>query len=172
MAVMATGRLETITQRAQSQRLNIVRENEALLDGRVDDVRALVTDDHSAHIQEHLSVLDDPSVRMDNALSANTLAHVQEHCNLWVSADPVLLAATGQQAAPAPAMPPPPPMGAPMGMPGMPDMGGMGGPQMGIDMSQQPADVQAVNMPNMPNLPPGTDPSVAEAAAQFGGATA
>ena len=173
MAVMSTGRLEPITQRAQSQRLNIVRENEALLDGRVDDVRALVTDDHSAHIQEHLSVLDDPSVRMDNALSANTLAHVQEHCNLWVSADPVLLAATGQQAAPAPAMPPPMPMGAPMGgMPGMPDMGGMGGPQMGIDMSQQPADVQAVNMPNMPNLPPGTDPSVAEAAAQFGGATA
>lgn len=54
------------------------------------------------------------------------------------------------------------------GMPGMPDMGGMGNPQMGIDMSQQPADVQAVNMPNMPNLPPGTDPGLQEASAMGG----
>ncbi len=162
LEVMSTGRLDPVLERPQAARMNVIRENESLMEGQ--PAIAMVTDNHQEHISEHLSLLDDPSVRSDGLLSAMVLEHVQHHANLWVQADPVLLAATGQQPAPAPmTQPMPPPMvggggpvpgGAP---PSIPDA------NMGVDMSGQPGAVQAPGMPNMPDLPPGTDPSLIEA---------
>lgn len=165
LEIMTTGRLDPITQRPQATRLNIVRENEALMDGQAQV--ALVTDPHQLHINEHLALLDDPSVRFDPVLGPLCLAHVQDHVNLWRTCDPVILAATGQQPAPMPAMPPMP-LNAALG-------GAPPGPQqakpdatVNVDMSQQPAPVQEPGMPNMPNLPPGTDPGLQEATIQGG----
>lgn len=156
LEVMSTGRLDPVLERPQSQRMNIVRENDMMIEGNAPT--ALITDDHALHIQEHLTILDDPSVRADNLLSATALEHIQHHANLWATMDPVLLAATGQQ---APPMPPPPP-----GMPGpMGDAGPMPVSVEGAtDMPNPPVGATQATMPNMPDLPPGTDQSAVEAA--------
>lgn len=156
--VMSTGRLDPIFERPRAQRMNIVRENEMLLEGQAP--RGLVTDDHQRHIDEHLALLDDPSVRDDDTLSANVLAHVQHHANLWSAMDPILLAATGQQPAPAPAPAAPPPGSVPMGDTGAQPVEVAGA----TDMPTPPVGAQQANMPTMPDLPPGTDASAVEAA--------
>lgn len=165
LEVMGTGRLDPIIERPTAQRLNIVRENELMMEGQA--VPVLITDHHAHHISEHLAVLDDPSVRADALLAPIMLEHIQQHANLWAACDPVLLAATGQQPAPAPMMPAAPPMaggGAPM-------PGGSPDPQQqaqveGMDMPNPTEGMQAAALPNMPSLPPGTDPSAVEAAQQ------
>lgn len=170
LEIMATGRLDPIMQRPQSTRMNIVRENEGLMDGEAQV--ALVTDLHEHHINEHLALLDDPSVRFDPVLGPLVLAHIQHHAFLWQSADPIILAATGQRPAPAPMAPPAPPGMDPMAMgnPGAMPAGDGSIPDapVNVDMSQQPVPVQAPGMPNMPSLPPGTDPGLAEASMNGG----
>lgn len=162
LEVMSTGRLDPIVERPQSQRMNIIRENDMMIEGESPVV--LITDDHAQHIQEHLTILDDPSVRADNTLSAIALEHIQGHINYWSTMDPVLLAATGQQPPPVP-MAPPMPGGAPMPPGGAPNPGGdmPVNVEGATDMPNPPIGAEQATMPTMPDLPAGTDPSVAEA---------
>ena len=80
-------------------------ENERLMDpASAQAVRVLISDNHAKHISEHLSKLNDPDLRLDDAITGAFLGHVQEHMQLWAAAPPDILAATGQAQAPSAAM--------------------------------------------------------------------
>lgn len=80
--VVNTGRLEPIIEGKQAQLLLIKGENEMLSENK--PVRALITDDHQKHILEHTTVLSNPEIRQDpnNPIVAATLAHIQEHIDM------------------------------------------------------------------------------------------
>lgn len=114
LGFLETGRLEPAYDEAKRRHLQITEENEALQDGR--KVTALWGDDHPLHMRRHLSVLDDPESREDQALVERVRMHVEDHKMLWLGMDTAIAAALGVQ-------PPPPPM-LPMGPPGAPPPGG------------------------------------------------
>lgn len=94
--VIDTGSLEVMTEDYTSQ-LNLIQgENERLasLSGQV---IAVLTDDHVLHIKEHASVLNDPDLRLDPNLVSKVTAHIQEHITILQTADPNLLNILGQQ---------------------------------------------------------------------------
>lgn len=145
ISVLTTGQLEPLYENEQRQLLLIRAENEKLSEGN--QVRALLTDDHDAHILEHASVLSNPDIR-DNSSSPIvqfTLAHIQEHLSLAQNMPPALAMLLKQ-----------------MPLPQVPMQGPMqGGPQA---PGQVPAEVtdstnpiteaaQRVNMPNFPKNP-------------------
>jgi len=110
--VMNTGRLDAMYQGDQKIMLSIRRENEKLMEGK--PVRALATDKHKSHIDEHTAILSDPDLREDQELAANVLAHIQEHIDLLRNTDPALLMMLGEQPLPPLSeMQPQPPGGAP-----------------------------------------------------------
>lgn len=99
---LATGRLDPVTDAPLNHRVLIESENERLRKG--EPVKALATDNHVSHIQEHKSVLDDPDIRLDDRIAGAALQHIQEHVMLWsqiAQASPDLLAATGQRMPPS-----------------------------------------------------------------------
>ncbi len=134
--VILTGRLEPVVENKQSQNLLMKSENEMLAEGN--SVRALITDNHPKHMLEHSIVVNNPELRNtpDNPIVVNTLAHMQEHWDLWRSMDPGYFAALhpGEQ----------PYQGQPM-------------PQAPANMldATQPVMQEAaeVNGPNMPTNP-------------------
>lgn len=139
ISVLTTGNLEPLLESETSQLLRIRKENEKLQEGK--QVRAILTDDHSLDIREHMTLLDNPDVRDNEQMVANVLAHVQEHINLAKSIDPILSAMLGRQSFAQPQMQP------------------MQGPTNG-----QPSEVtdatnpvtqaaQQVNQPNFPKDP-------------------
>jgi hypothetical protein len=104
LMVVNTGKLEPLVE-AQTNNLLLVRaENEMLKNGQLPV--ALMTDPPELHITEHLSVLSTPESRQDPAIIQATLQHVQEHLNLWRSADPAILMLLKSQPAPMPAVQP------------------------------------------------------------------
>lgn len=109
ITVMNTGKLETATESQNKQSQLIRAENERLLKGK--PVRALLTDDHAFHLQEHQVVLADPTLRFDDELVNRTLAHIQEHINILSNPEVAnLLMSMGQKPI-QPPMPPAPPQG-------------------------------------------------------------
>lgn len=142
IAVLETGKLDPIIEAEQSELLNIKSENEELRGAA--PVIAIATDNHALHIQEHKAVLDSPDARKNPAVVQTVLAHIEEHKQLWITSDPMLLIATKQQ---------PPPVAPP-------DMGGAPIPEGG-----QPADMMAApnNVEQMPGMPSPAEPP-AEAA--------
>lgn len=137
LMVLSTGQLDPAIEGTQHTMLNIRAENEELREGR--PVQAVVTEDHALHIKEHKLILENPEAKKNPELVMNVLAHIQEHLDLWRSADPAILMITGQQPPPPPAMPGPP--AAPM-EPGNPVM----------------AQAEGVDVPNMPSLPENAPP--------------
>ena len=135
--VLSTGTLEPLLESEQSQMLRIRRENEMMQDGG--QVRAIMTDDHSLDIREHLSVLDNPEVRMNEQLVSNILMHVQEHIDLAKNIDPVLAAMLGRQSFMMPQAPPQGPGNAPA--------------EVTDATNPVTQEAQQVNQPNMPNDP-------------------
>ena len=88
ISVVTTGTLEPLYEHEMSQ-INLIRqENEALQEGK--QVKALITDDHSAHILEHSVVLNSPEARDNEAISSAVLDHIQKHIDLRKSIDPQL----------------------------------------------------------------------------------
>jgi len=85
-------------------------ENEAFLRG--EDVLALATDDHPAHIQFHNSLLNDPEIRRNGEIVAKVLEHIQEHYQLAQQTDPILqgMVRTGKMPEGGFAPQPPPPV--------------------------------------------------------------
>lgn len=150
--VVNTGKIEPLTE-AQARQLQLVRkENERLAEGQT--CKAVPTDNHVLHIQEHSTVLDDPELRMAAsdgdpqaaAILDATFAHILEHHQM--GGDPLMqsmIEALGYKAI-APALPPEQAGGG--SMPG-------GGPQM-----PGPSEPGPDGMPAMPNMP--VDPSTGE----------
>ena len=100
LTVLQTGQLDAAIEGSQSSLLNIRAENESLQNGEL--VKAVITENHADHIKEHKSILENPEAKKNGLLVKNVLAHIQEHIDLWRSADPAILQLTGQQPAPLP----------------------------------------------------------------------
>jgi len=165
LTVLQTGQLDASLEGSNHELLNIRAENEALKEGK--KVFAIVTDNHQAHIIDHKSLLATPEARENPEFIASVLNHIQEHLDLWRSADPAILQITNQQ-------PPPPPNGQTLLQEQMnPNKEGQQppqpqAPQQPIDPAQQapvpsqmmqqqlPQDSRMPNQPNMPSLPEGT----------------
>lgn len=141
LMVLSTGQLDPAIEGTTHSMLNIRAENEALRKG--EPIQALMTEDHATHIREHKCVIENPEAKKNPQLITNVLNHIQEHLQLWRTADPAVLMITGQQP------PPPPPM--PMGAPGA------------VMSAGEPVTVQDVPLPNMPGLPLGASPEAQEA---------
>jgi hypothetical protein len=114
--VLQTGNLKTMTQGPHAEMMSIYKENEILSQGGT--CKALLTQNHPLYIKEHMVILSNPELLNDNepgslnaTIVTNTLAHIQEHMQLWkqLSAqDPELCALLNiPNIAPAVAAPPP-----------------------------------------------------------------
>jgi hypothetical protein len=148
LTVINTGQLDTMTEDTQSELYLVRAENERLISG--DRVKAMITDEHTLHINEHKAVLSDPDLRFDEDLAARVTAHIQEHIDLLRSADPDLLAIIKQQ-----------PLGPQGGSPVAPQQPNIPPQNSGVDpnIMQDPSiavqeQIQNVPMPNMPTPPP------------------
>lgn len=141
LGVLTTGNLEPLYQRDNSQRMNILSENEMLMEGT--PVQALLTDNHPTHILEHSCVLDSPEARQNPQVISAVTAHIQEHLNIAKAMDPALAAVLKQQSL---FQPPPPGNPLPEASPGN---GPMVPPNANLEADQ-------VNMPS-PAQPPNPD---------------
>lgn len=110
LTVLETGNLEPMTQGIQTQLSTIHAENERMLGGH--QAAVLTTDAHLLHVQEHLTLLSNPEVRMNSSLTGLVLDHIQEHKNLYQTQDPFFSMVAGEP--PAPPVPPGPPMPPPV----------------------------------------------------------
>ena len=139
LSVINTGNLQPFTQGKTMELLAVQQENELLRDGA--EMKAIITDDHILHINEHKSVLADPESRKDIKILTAALTHLQEHIDLLK--DPQyqqLLQLMGQP--PLPGAPGAGPDGA------MPGQGQIpGGNANGQVAAMQP------NQPSMPTNP-------------------
>lgn len=102
---LQTGQIHSLTEQAMRSQLFVRMENEALMRGEA--VRALLTDDHYAHLSAHQTITEDPELRekatvdpegSEAGILEATLTHMQDHIGLL--SDPVngnLLAALGIQ---------------------------------------------------------------------------
>jgi len=97
LMLIKAGTYEPMIEGAQTQQMRIRAENERLMEGGA--VRALVSDPHWLEISQHLSLLDNPSLREatpeNEAIQASILSHVQTHIDFMKSADPLLVALRG-----------------------------------------------------------------------------
>lgn len=140
LSVVDTGRLDSKYEATRTRALLIRAENERLADGTA--VKVLATDPHELHIQEHLSLLDNPDVRDDDMTSALVLQHIQEHIDMrmqLIMMNPELAAMTGNMPAGGPPMPAG--AGAPDGAP----------PEIGDVVAPTPEG--AAGMPGLPQMP-------------------
>jgi hypothetical protein len=146
--VVTTGQTDALIDDDEADQLLILQENEWLVEGK--PFQAIITENHQDHLKGHMSVLSSLEAKSNPKLVADTLAHCQEHIDLWMQAsqtNPGLLVATAQQ----PLMPPPPAQGAqaPGGLPGeVPAIGQMTG--NGQNPSIQKAE--EVRAPGLPNI--------------------
>lgn len=95
LTFVTTGRLPELFRAPRAQAILIKRENEALRAGQ--PVKAILTDDHAAHVKEHAVELATPDVRWDDAVAGLILAHIQEHLTLATGMPPALAILTGQE---------------------------------------------------------------------------
>lgn len=146
--VLTTGNLNILLEDEVAVEESIIEENELLSEGQ--PVQAVLTENHKQHIMGHQAVISKPNAKLDAALVETTLAHIQEHTNLWVQLsmqNPALLIATGQEVLPVGAM------------------GGMMPPQQGAPGGGEPPAGPDAGQPSQPNLPkPPNDPSTGEPA--------
>jgi hypothetical protein len=186
LEVMATGRLDPVTEGPDTERGLVEAENEILLNGGTVTVSLL--DDHRAHVQAHRLPLMDPDMRQDpeqQPMIAAILAHINEHEQMQaalIQGSPTLALLAGLMPPPdevalmigsssppgpggpgGPGMPPPGP-GAPPGGPG--PANDNAGPQSapvpmpGLD---GPAANLGVQKAQLPKLPPNTPPELRNA---------
>lgn len=143
--VLTTGTLDPLIEGEQAELILIKGENEALSNDQ--DVRALITDNHKKHIQEHTCVLANPNIRNDanNPIVAKALAHIQEHMNMMNDPNVQRLAAILHQEN-VPAAPQSPPAA------------GSAAPLVNPASAEPPMP----NQPNMPSPPQNTDPRSAQ----------
>jgi hypothetical protein len=163
LQMISTGRLEPLTDRPDTKLRGIQSENDRLVLG--ESARVLITDDHVAHIEAHMSLLDEPSVRDDDEVSQAVLDHVQLHIELYQQAslvNPGLMTILG-----IPPFPGGPGEGMAPPMEG-PNPGPMGGPPPGLpapmaeDLPPGAPDIQAARMPTLPGQQGQYDPATGQ----------
>lgn len=131
-----------------SQEDLVNRENEHMLNG--EPVRVINVDDHAYHIMMHAMALNDPKIRMDDAISGPFLDHILEHYEAMRTMDPMLAGVilTGKMPDPAmlaqAQMPPP--------LPGQEQQGTGGG--NGTPPAQQAGAPQVEAKPAKPTPDP------------------
>lgn len=140
--VVATGRLEPLLEGTQMELILIRQENEDLVAGK--PVKAIMTDDHVAHINEHKSVLSSPDARKNAQLVQMTLQHIQEHIDQLMTAPPQLMALLRQ-----------PLLGGQQPMPGQQNAAPTEGAPGQVLSPLNPTEQEAseVGMPGMPSQP-------------------
>jgi hypothetical protein len=86
--VLQTGTLKTMTQGPHAQMMSIYKENEILSKGG--KCKALLTQNHPLFIKEHMVILSNPDLvntnepgSLNDQIVVNTIAHIQEHIQLW-----------------------------------------------------------------------------------------
>ncbi len=168
--VLETGQLDPMIEGPEAENMLIVEENERLRRG--ESVVVAPWDNHVLHMKQHVTILMDPSIRIDpnNSVFQTTVQHVMSHAAIAVPGcqgltDPRLLALLGIQIAPPPVGPPPPeaPTPGPVANP-MP----AGGPAA-VANGTPPLN-QAHNAPRPPHAPilPGqSSPATENAAGQL-----
>jgi hypothetical protein len=102
-AVMETGRLEEAYQRPLAEPRYIKLENEQMSNG--EQPKALYTDTHEAHIEEHMVLTFDPSIRNNEQLMWVVLGHIMQHRQFQSQQNMAMIAA---EAGPLPGEPPGP----------------------------------------------------------------
>ncbi|MFZ4411501.1 MAG: hypothetical protein ACOYOV_00360 [Bacteroidales bacterium] len=143
LQVINTGKIEVMTDPLVREENLIELENEMMMAGTT--VPVLAIDDHMVHIKQHKSVLADPNLRKDQAISKVVLDHIMDHINIARQMDPGLMQALNQQPIPpaAPQAPTPgevaqapgPQEGAPQA--GMPNMPVPSAPLQGLPMTPE-----------------------------------
>jgi hypothetical protein len=177
LEVMATGRLDPVTEGPDTEQGLIESENEILLAGGTVEVSLL--DDHYAHAAGHRLPIMDADMRADpeqQQVIAGIIAHIEAHSQAAATLyqTPLLAELAGLPPPPSTLgmlMPPPP--GPGMGPPGpgapppgpMPanDNAGPGGPPAPLPGVDGPAANLGVQKPKLPKLPPNTPPELANA---------
>jgi len=140
--VMATGRLDSMTEDTQRELYLVKGENESIIDKK--RVMAIFSDQHSLHIREHRTILSDPDLRLDPDLLERVLKHIQEHITLLQTTDPNILQICQEQ-------PLAPPGGSPSNQPNQqPPQASMG---QNPEILQPPPNAPQIGTPNMPTLP-------------------
>ena len=158
MLLKQTGRLDELTNREATHKVNARRENQQLREWQPPPpgvpmspedmpVVCMLWDHHAIHIREHIAELDDPAVRLDRSPRAEAyktaaLQHIEQHQQMWQMAPPEILAATGQGPAPG--------GGAPMGPPGG---GGPPAPEPPPEAVAPGGDVPPDALPSAPTNP-------------------
>ena len=69
-------------------------------------VQALMTDNHSLHVQEHKTLLDSPEARKNPMIVQTVLNHIMEHTNLAATGNPILFGMLNYPPPIAPQQPP------------------------------------------------------------------
>jgi hypothetical protein len=123
--LIETGRMEALTEAAESFRILLASENEKLRSGKDDEnkpVEVLVSkyDRHHEHIPETVAILADPMIRYQPDVVQRVFAHLEAHRYWWAwltQNEPDMAMALGIPPAP-PSMTPimPPPDAAAMGL--------------------------------------------------------
>jgi hypothetical protein len=112
LGIIQSGNLEVGMEDTQAKLDFVKAENEELMDGK--PVRAMVGDPHRLHIKSHMSVTQNPELRMA-AVNGDKLAlqileaaqaHLTEHIELLQTQNPIMSEVVGEAPAPPP-MPPP-----------------------------------------------------------------
>lgn len=83
---LRTGNLASLTEDAFSASIYVKEENEMLRRGKAPV--AFIYDNHPAHIDDHLSLINSEEVRNNPEMLQMVLTHVQEHKDLWKSLPP------------------------------------------------------------------------------------
>lgn len=150
--VVTTGQTDVLTEDDEADQLLILQENEWLTEGK--DFQAIITEIHKDHLKSHMSVLSSLEAKSNPELVSRTLAHCQQHIDLWTQAsqtNPGILMATGQEPLNIP-----PPMAPPVGPPGAPGQQMPPAPPVGhmVGDGQAPAihRAQEVAHPNLPHV--------------------
>ena len=140
LQVINTGQLDPLTEGIVQENLYIKNENEDMQAGKT--VRAIWTDKHAQHIEEHKSLLANSDARKDPDLLERVFVHIQEHIDLLKNTPPENLMMTGQTPIP--------------NQEKIIADASIAPPELGEDLAgNNPVlkEAQGVNMPNMPKNP-------------------
>jgi len=95
MQVVTTGKVEPLIEGEQRELLNIRAEDEVLMEGQ--SVQAIMTERHSKHIDSHSAILSDPETKKNPKVVEVVLNHIDEHMQILLTANPILLGLRGEQ---------------------------------------------------------------------------